>query len=181
VFLTATLAGAQVTTATVSGLVTDTTAAVLPGATVTLTNDDTAGTTTGVTNERGEFTLPFVPVGRYTLTVALSGFTDYAQRDLALSAAQSVRLTVALSVSGQTETVTVAGGATLINRANGQQQAIVRDQQLREPPLAKRSWAQTVEPDTSAVQNGTDWPRPDKGYAAWSPASIATSAASSIR
>lgn len=148
------LAHAQVTTATIYGQVTDSTGGLLPGADVTLTNEGTAAVTTAVSNERGEFTMTFVPVGRYTLKVSLSGFADAVQSGLALSAAQSVRLPIALGVSGMTDTVTVEAAAPLINRANAQQQAVVGSQQLRELPLSQRSWAKTVELDSSAVLAG---------------------------
>ncbi len=103
-WLGAATARAQVTTATVYGLVADNTNAVLPGADVTLTNEATGGVMTAVSNDRGEFTLTFVPVGRYTLKVSLSGFGDYEQKGLALAAGQVTRLTAGLGVSGVTDT-----------------------------------------------------------------------------
>lgn len=151
------LAQAQATTATVGGLVTDDTGAVLPGATIALTNDAMGTVLTAVTNERGEFTLSFVPIGRYTLAVTLTGFGDHRQTGLQLSAGQSVRLPIALRVGGVADVVNVSAAAPLINRANAQQQEIVRAQQLVELPLGQRNWARALELDTSAVlagQNG---------------------------
>jgi outer membrane receptor protein involved in Fe transport len=151
------LAQAQVTTATVGGLVTDDTGAVLPGATIALTHQETGTVLTAVTNERGEFTLSFVPIGRYTLAVTLTGFGDHRQTGFQLSAGQSVRLPIALRVGGVADVVNVSAAAPLINRANAQQQEIVRAQQLVELPLGQRNWARALELDTSAVlagQNG---------------------------
>jgi hypothetical protein len=146
---------AQVTTATVYGLVTDATGAVLPGTGVTLTDESTAAVFTGVTNARGEVAFPFLPVGQYTLTADLSGFTRHEQRGLALSAGQTLRLAIPLSVAGLTDTVRVTAGA-LINRANPQQQTVIGDEQLRELPLANRDWTRAIELDTAmqATNNG---------------------------
>ncbi|MPY90275.1 MAG: hypothetical protein GEU99_20415 [Luteitalea sp.] len=167
------LAYAQVTTATVSGVVTDTSGGVLPGATVALTNETTAAALSAVSNERGEFTIAFVPVGRYSLTVALSGFADYMRKDMSLSAAQSVNLTIPLGMSGVTDTVTVSGATPLVNRANAQQQAVVSDQQLRELPIGSRDWSDTVGLDTSIVKG-------DAGQAVRSVRRIARRAAAAL-
>jgi hypothetical protein len=148
------LAYAQVTTATVSGVVTDPSGGVLPGATVTLTSETTAVAFSTVSNERGEFTIAFVPVGSYSVEVALSGFADYTREGMSLSAAQSVNLTIPLGMSGVTDTVTVSGATPLVNRTNAQQQALVSDQQLRELPLGSRDWSNSVGLDTSVVKGG---------------------------
>ena len=155
-WLGAATAHAQVTTATVYGLVTDNTDAVLPGASVTLTNEATGGVLEATSNDRGEFTLTFVPVGRYTLKVTLSGFGDYEQRGLALAAGQVTRLTAGLGVSGVTDTVSVTADAPLINGANAQQQGVVASGQLRELPLANRDWSRTValDPGVALAGNG---------------------------
>ena len=155
-WLGAATARAQVTTATVYGLVTDNTEAVLPGADVTLTNEATGAVMSAVSNDRGEFTLTFVPVGRYTLKVSLSGFGDYEQRGLALAAGQVTRLTAGLGVSGVTDTVSVTADAPLVNGANAQQQGIVGSGQLRELPLANRDWSRTValDPGVALAGNG---------------------------
>lgn len=155
-WLGAATANAQVTTATVYGLVTDNTDAVLPGASVTMTNEATGAVLEANSNERGEFTLTFVPVGRYTLKVSLAGFGDYEQKGLALAAGQVTRLTAGLGVSGVTDTVSVTADAPLINGANAQQQNTVSNTQLRELPLANRDWSRTValDPGVALAGNG---------------------------
>jgi hypothetical protein len=60
---------AQVTTATIYGLVRDSTGAVLPGATITATNQGTNLSRDAVTDERGEFAVLALPTGRYTLKI----------------------------------------------------------------------------------------------------------------
>lgn len=65
---------AQVTTATFYGIVNDSSGAVIPGAEVTLTNENTNAAISAVTDELGEFALKFIAVGRYTLKISLPGF-----------------------------------------------------------------------------------------------------------
>src|SRR3982750_4649519 len=67
-------AAAQAVTGTILGTVTDTTGAVMPGATVTLTHTGTGLSRTLVTNADGEYTAPSLPTGKYTIKAELSGF-----------------------------------------------------------------------------------------------------------
>src|SRR6188472_2121472 len=69
----ATMAYGQVTTS-LSGTVTDTSGAVLPGADIVAKSDDTGVTFTAVANDRGYFSIPAMSVGKYTVTVSLQGF-----------------------------------------------------------------------------------------------------------
>ena len=66
----------------VRGAVSDTDGGVLPGTTVTLTNNDTGQSRTSVTNERGEYVFARVAPGRYDLTVTLAGFAPYTRQAL---------------------------------------------------------------------------------------------------
>src|SRR5262245_60301871 len=83
---TAGAAGAQTFRGGISGRVTDATGAVLPGVTVTVTNDATAVSRTTVTSTTGDFSVPDLPLGAYTIEAALQGF-------------QTVRTKVEVSVS----------------------------------------------------------------------------------
>ncbi len=70
---------AQETGGAINGTVTDDQKAALPGVTVTLRNDATNAVLTTVTNDEGAYVLPFVPIGQYTLTATLQGFTTAKQ------------------------------------------------------------------------------------------------------
>ena len=72
--LTPIMVAAQTVTGTIQGTVSDSSGAVLPGATVTVRNVETGAQRTVVTNETGFYTTPFIQIGRYTLTATLSGF-----------------------------------------------------------------------------------------------------------
>jgi len=65
---------AQIRSATITGAVTDPTKAVVPGATVIVTNQDTNSRSELVTNEAGLFTATYLPAGTYSIEVSLPGF-----------------------------------------------------------------------------------------------------------
>ena len=67
-------AAAQEFRATIKGTVADTSQAALPGATVTVQNQDTNEVATATTNNEGAYTIPFLRPGVYTLTVEMGGF-----------------------------------------------------------------------------------------------------------
>ena len=84
-------AAAQVATGTVSGTVKDAQGGVIPGATVTLTNER-QGTSLApaVTSSTGDYVFPNVPTGTYTVEVAMTGFTSSKRTGVAVSAGDRV-------------------------------------------------------------------------------------------
>ena len=77
-FSTTSRISAQVTTATLYGVVRDSTASSLPGALVSVTNQGTGFSREAVTDTSGEFALTALPSGRYALRIELQGFKTYA-------------------------------------------------------------------------------------------------------
>ena len=75
---------AQEITGTITGTVTDQSGAVLPGVTVTARNTATGCTKEVVTTDTGRYTLPFLPIGTYELTFALSGFQTSTTKGIVL-------------------------------------------------------------------------------------------------
>jgi len=112
--LTAALsASAQVTTGSVAGTVVDAQGGVIPGATVILTNT-AQGTksTPAITSAAGDFVIPNVPSGTYTLDVTMPSFKNYKRSGVTVSAGTRAALgTMTLEVGGATETVDVKGAA----------------------------------------------------------------------
>src|SRR6185436_12145672 len=101
------VAVAQRTTANIYGLVKDSSGAVVPGITVTLQNELTGTEQKVTTNEGGEFSATFLPIGRYTLTVSAQGFKTFVQKGLELTAGQQIRYPFSLNVAATTEKVEV--------------------------------------------------------------------------
>src|SRR4051812_26198323 len=112
--LIATPAFAQVDRATVTGTVKDSGGAVLPGATVTVTNLATNVASTQQTSDTGSYLVVNLIPGRYKVEVELSGFKKVAQ-PITLEVGQRARLDATLSVGNFSETVTVQETTPLIN------------------------------------------------------------------
>ena len=99
---------AQTSFAALSGKVTDEQGGFLPGATIVVRQLDTNTTRSGVTESRGQYSLPNLPAGRYELTVELQGFAT-ATREFVLRVGQDASLDITLTVAAVAETVLVTG------------------------------------------------------------------------
>lgn len=100
--------------ATLTGTVTDSTGAVLPGVTVTAVNEATGNTFTAATDERGIYRIP-VRVGAYQVTAELQGFTTVARTGLQVLVGQTASVNLQMAPSTVQETVTVTAEAPLLN------------------------------------------------------------------
>jgi hypothetical protein len=93
--------------ATISGVVTDAQDSPIPGATVTVHNEETGVDTIRVTNTAGAYTTPPLVLGRYTVTVDLTGFKKTVTSGILLQGGDAIRHDVSLQVGGLTESVEV--------------------------------------------------------------------------
>ena len=98
---------AQSTFGTILGSVKDSTSAVVPGATITLTNKGTTAVRTATSDGSGEFTLSNVDVGNYSIAITAPGFEKYSLPELALTARESRRIDASLKLGQADQTVTV--------------------------------------------------------------------------
>ena len=101
------------------GTVTDSGGGVIPGAAVTAVNVGTQDTYETLTNEQGQYNIPNVRIGRYSITIALQGFKTFQVTGLQVAGNQVVRRDAVLDVGERTETVTVEAKAVVLatNRA----------------------------------------------------------------
>src|SRR5262249_22134050 len=136
---TAALGWAQVTTATLYGIVQDQSGSVIAGAQITLTNDATAAVRQTTTDETGEFVFTALPVGAYTLKIEKQGFKTYVRTGIELAASQNVRQTHALDVGDLTQSVTVESSALLINTVSAEQRESLDALKVKELPLSRRN------------------------------------------
>ena len=91
----------------VQGVVSDTTGAVIPGATVRLTNDNTNVETVHETNEVGAYLFDFVTPGTYSLTAETEGFRTFVQRNILVQTRADISVNPKMEVGAIAETVTV--------------------------------------------------------------------------
>ena len=99
--------------AIISGVVTDAQGAAVPGATVTIRNEATGVNTVQVTNAAGAYTSPPLVLGRYSVTVDLTGFKKAVSSSILLEGGDQVRQDMILQVGGLNETVEVTSDAGL--------------------------------------------------------------------
>jgi hypothetical protein len=104
---------AQSTFGTLTGTVTDSSNAVLPGATVTVTNTRTQSVRITVTDGAGNYLLANLDAGEYRIVASLSAFSDQT-RQIELLARQSVRVDVQLQIAGTREQIDVVGSSPVI-------------------------------------------------------------------
>src|SRR5689334_16022468 len=116
--LPATFAAAQAVTGTIIGRVTDTSGAVVPGVTVTLTNTGTKLTRVVTTDTDGEYAAPSLPTGSYTVNAEISGFKGVTVSNVDLGVDQHVRIDVKLEVGALTESVTIEAESPLIQTSS---------------------------------------------------------------
>ena len=145
----------QVTTATLVGLVRDSSAAVIPGATVVATHEGTGVSREGVTDANGEFVFSALPSGPYSVRIELTGFKTLQQRGMELGAGQTVRQTFSLEVGALAETVTVAGEAPLVQTAMSLQADSLGSQEVRELPVNRRNLQNLIGLTAGVVITGT--------------------------
>ncbi|PYQ87995.1 MAG: hypothetical protein DMG03_04490 [Acidobacteria bacterium] len=105
-------------TAQITGVVKDTSGGVLPGADVTATQTDTGLKRTTVTDAKGSYTLPNLPVGPYRLDVNLPGFKSYVRTGVVLQVNDAPVINVDLSLGAVEETVSVQAASPLVETRN---------------------------------------------------------------
>jgi len=131
------LAG-QAGTDQVSGVVTDTTGAVVPGAKVQMKNTDTDAVRTAVSDERGAYSVTNLPIGPYTLQVEKAGFEKYVQNGIVLEVNTNPSIVVALHVGAQTQEVIVQADAAMVETQNSNVGQVINPQQVIDLPLNGR-------------------------------------------
>src|SRR5215813_8786009 len=127
---------AQSTYATVSGTVGDPSGAVLPGVSITATNNATGVVTTVVSNEAGAYNLTGLLPGIYTVAAELPGFQKASYTNVTLGNAQQVRLNFALQVASQAQSVEVTIAAdTLIATSSSSIGEVLSQQKVQDLPI----------------------------------------------
>src|SRR5258708_9318823 len=102
------VAWGQEITGQIRGIVTDASGAVIANATVTITNVDRHQVVrTLETNSAGEYVAPFLPVGRYSLSIEIKGFRKFVKNDIELNFTDRLAVDAALQPGAVTETVSV--------------------------------------------------------------------------
>jgi hypothetical protein len=132
-------ASAQVTAATIVGTIQDSSGGALPGVSVTARNVETGFTRTVPSNEVGAYRLEFLPIGRYAVEIALSGFKTVNRSGIVLNVNDTVKVDATLEVGGVSETITVEGEAPMVNTATADISKTVEAKAIESLPLVDRN------------------------------------------
>ncbi len=142
-----------------SGTVTDQTGSVIPGATVTITSQETAAHRTVQTDSAGRFLVPFLPVGTYTIAVDFKGFQQAVQKDINLQVDQQREVDFTLHPAAVTQKVQVSATAVAVQTSNSTLGQVITSQQVAQLPLNGRDFVQlaTLTPGTVQETNPTSF------------------------
>jgi hypothetical protein len=132
-------AQAEAFSASLSGFVLDNTGAVVPEATVTLSNPEKGFTQTLPTQPDGTYAFTLLRPGTYTLKVEKGGFRTYVQSGIVLTVGQTATQDVKLQLGAVTQEVTVTAGADILNTATANVGMTVAERQVVELPLDTRN------------------------------------------
>jgi hypothetical protein len=146
-------ASAQQGRGTILGTVTDTTGAVIPGATVTVTNTATNVTTAVVSNSDGNYAAPNLLVGGYTVTVTKEGFKKSVRSGITLEVDQKAEINLTLETGAVSETVEVTSQAPLVDTTTATFGKVIENRRVQELPVNGRN-ALSLVLLAPAVQSG---------------------------
>jgi hypothetical protein len=131
---------AQSPTAVVNGQVRDTSGAAVPNASVEVINDATSARYTTETNDEGIYSLPNLPPGTYHIRVSKIGFKAVVHPEITLNVQDAKAIGITLPVGPISDTVTVEGGAPLIETESAAVSTVVDRQFAENLPLNGRSF-----------------------------------------
>ncbi|HWQ54995.1 MAG TPA: TonB-dependent receptor [Bryobacteraceae bacterium] len=133
---------AQNTTGTISGVVRDPSNAVLPGARVIVTNEDTGLRREVLSNDEGAYRLPFLPIGPYSVRVEKEGFKSEVQTGVRLEILQVRTVEFTLELGALADTITVESRAPLLEAESSQAGEVIKSEQVTNLPLGRRNFMQ---------------------------------------
>ena len=143
---------AQQGTAALNGQVADRSGGALVGATVQAINTGTNVTTSTATNESGLYNFPTLPAGTYQVTASKDGFQQLVRPGVELHVSDVITLNFPLQVGSVNQTVTVEGGAPLVETTSSELGGLVNDQKISDLPLNGRNYI-----DLSLLQAGVNY------------------------
>jgi Carboxypeptidase regulatory-like domain/TonB dependent receptor-like, beta-barrel len=152
---------AQVDTGTITGTITDPSGAVLAGASVILTHEESKTSRTVLTNDVGYYAAPNLHVGSYSIRAELSGFKTQEQRGIVLRLQERLRVDFRLQIGELAEVVSVTGTPPILETETSNLGQVVEQRTVENLPLNGRNFVQLallsagVTPSHRTVQRDT--------------------------
>lgn len=130
---------AQEYRSTISGTVTDPSGASVPNVKIEATERNTGARYETVSGPSGDYSLPFLPPGPYTLTAEAAGFKKHTQEGVNVTANQRLTINIALQIGNQVETVTVTADASMLQTATASVGQSISENQIASLPMNGRT------------------------------------------
>src|SRR6187200_2741661 len=145
-------AHAQTATGQITGTVTDSSGAVMPGVKVVVTSQQTGLTRETTTSDVGNYVVPLLPVGNYLVTAEREGFKLAVQSDIQLNVDQVQRIDLKLEAGNVSERVEVRANASTIDTETSTVGQLVSERQVTQLPLNGRNFLQLLFLGAGAVE-----------------------------
>ena len=139
VLIASSICAAQFTSG-IQGTVTDATGAVVAGATVTLTNEETGVSQTVKTQDTGNYRFTPLPAAMFKVSAAAEGFKTTVQEHLRVAVDETKTVNLSLAVGGKESLVTVSAEAPLVETSEGRISGEIEEQRVHELPLTGRNF-----------------------------------------
>src|SRR5262245_35620902 len=144
VMTTVAVASAQTATGTISGVIRDSTGAVLPGVTVTITSTATGVARSVLTNVDGRYLIVNVAPGDYDLRATLPGFSTAVRNHVPVRVGGSFEANIEMAVGEVTEQITVETDAPLIESSRTDLSRVVTTREIESLPISGRNFVDFV-------------------------------------
>src|SRR5436309_6053613 len=141
-FISSATASAQVTTADLVGTIKDTSGGVVPGVTVSLTNEATGVSRSATTSDGGTYIFTSLQPGRYRLAAELPGFRKVERTGVELQVNQRAQIDLDLEVGLVSESVLIQGTAPLLETQSSVLGSVIEEKQVQDLPLNGRNFVQ---------------------------------------
>jgi len=157
-----------------SGLITDPSGRAVPSARISVENSNTGATRNVSSNPQGEYSVPALLPGPYNITIEANGFKTVHQNGVVVEVDQRARLDFELTIGSNTETITVQGGAPLLNASDASVSTVIGNRFVENLPLNGRSFNSLIDLTPGVVltpsnfqeqgQFSVNGQRPDANY-----------------
>ena len=132
----------QASAATIAGIIQDSTGAVLPNVTISVTNTDRNTNQLTRTNEAGWYILPALNPGNYAISAELPGFKKFIRDGVVIQVDQVSRIDIRLDLGSVEETIEVRGAAPMLETETSARGSVIDRQKIMEFPLNGRDYNQ---------------------------------------
>ena len=164
VLLAASVASAQTTNATISGVVLDPSGKPIVDADIEILNDATGVQYAGATNGAGIYTVSILPPGGYRVQISKAGFKTLIKPDIVLNVETALVLNFTLPIGARSESITVEAGASSINTTDGSVSTVINRKFVQNIPLNGRSFQDLISMTPGVVTQSPQNSNQASGY-----------------